>query len=253
MRPILLSACLTLFLCCHGSCSNGGLPLAKMPASQYSARIAPDQGGHWNVTLEIVPQDTSLCPTISNRVAANINGKPLGLSDSGGARRIKGGADTCGYPRFEAFGLSADPANTVASIRLSDDSATYVIESPAAFSQAQTSLTAPTDGVLHPGTSASVAVSTGGDAIHYARVGLSLDAAPTTSLFSADSTGGYNSISLNGMSFSFLVPATVSKAGPGRLTGSIDIAGKISVCTGPAQCNVNTGSGFTIPVTLANP
>ena len=159
MRGGVWNLLLALSFCWLGACfDNGGQPLAKMPPSQFSVGMGSAQSGMtgWNVSLEVIPLDTSLCPKISNKVAASINGKPLGLSDSGGPRRIIGGADTCGYPRYEAWGISGISESGTASLRLSDDSATYVIESPGAFGQPQANLASPADAILHPGTSGTV-------------------------------------------------------------------------------------------------
>jgi len=223
-----------------------GQPLAKLPPIQVQALLDATPTNGAAITLNLLPQDLSICPKIADNVQATINGKALGLYDAGGTRQRKGGASYCEPPSFKGSGI---PLAGDATIRLHDGTADFTVVAPGALRAATTTLVQPSNGVLLPGQTGQVQLAPSLGTVTYATVSF-VPTNATTAAFYVEYPG--KGASLSGDTISFAVPTTATAAtGSVQTLASVDVA--VSQCQGPAACAVQTGVGGTVPASVGGP
>src|SRR5262249_5326267 len=132
--------------------------------------------GMADAQLDIITKDPARCFSMGYQTAVTINGVSMGLTDGGGLTHTESGSPVCLVPQYKA--TAAIPLAGVASLRLSDDSATWGVESAEALVESHVRLTSPADGVLHPRQDVALEMAAASTNAFHASVGFVADADP---------------------------------------------------------------------------
>jgi hypothetical protein len=235
-------------LCPLWGCVAGqkGQPLAQLPPVTVQVLINVSPSGGASAGVNLLPVDTTQCPKIGDDVKATIDGRALGLSETGGFRRRKGGDMYCEPPRFDGPGI---PLSGDLTLELHDTSATWTVAAQGALRTAGVVWDQPADGAMVAGQRAAIRLQPTFGTITYARVGFVPTGASTSSFF-VEYPGADALLSAGALSFS--VPATAAAAsGALHVSASIDVPA--SRCEGPSACKVQTGVDGTVAASVGAP
>jgi hypothetical protein len=203
----------------------------------------------------------SSCFALADGVHADLNGAPLALSDHGGQKSNRSGAEFCTTPRFDSTQVpTGAPSNDVLTI--SDSSATWTMAVSNFAATRTVGLDAPADGSVRAGDWVTLA-SEPPDAVNLASVAFFSDTNPTTTDVAGDpapefrydeirAAGGSTGqvVEFDGNRFRFAMRTAPS--GAAHVDGKIGVTLPVQRCDGPRACEVNLEHEFSgIPLSVA--